>query len=91
MTIPKYPLSWPDGTPRSERRVSSQFRTSLPAALKNVRSSLELFGKDTGHAVTDIVLSSNVGGLEPGQPADPGVAHGSRGMDSSGASRLIAT
>jgi hypothetical protein len=72
--ITKYPLVWPDGMPRTERPQSSQFRTSLSQALNNVRKSLEAFGRDTGKAVTDIILSSNVGGLDPGQPDDPGVA-----------------
>lgn len=72
--IPAFPLQWPDGLPRTERRVSSQFRTSLSGALKNVRESLRLFATDSGKQVTDIVLSSNVGGLDPGQPSDPGVA-----------------
>jgi hypothetical protein len=74
MTIPAYPLQWPDGLPRTERKASSQFRSSLSAALKNVKSSLELFAKDSGKQVTEIVLSSNVGGLDVGQPADTGVA-----------------
>lgn len=74
MTIPAYPLHWPDMLPRTERKVSSQFRTSLSGALKNVKSSLELFAKDSGKAVTDIALSSNAGGLDLGQPKDTGVA-----------------
>lgn len=73
-SIPPFPLSWPEDLPRTERKVASLFRSSLSAALRNVRSSLELFAKDSGKQVTDIVLSSNVGGLDPGQPADPGVA-----------------
>lgn len=73
MTQP-YPLAWPDGLPRTERRVASQFRTLLSAALKNVQKSLEMFGTDTGKPVTDIVLSSNVGGLSLTPPKDPGVA-----------------
>lgn len=75
MTIPNYPLSWPDGLPRTERKVNSQFRTSLAGALKNVRGSLELFGRDSGRPVTEIVLSSNVGGgIEPRPVRDTGVA-----------------
>lgn len=76
MTIPAFPLSWPDGMPRTEpgRKASSQFRSSLSAALKNVKGSLQAFGRDSGKAVTEIVLSSNVGGLDIGQPSDSGVA-----------------
>ncbi|MEA3033515.1 MAG: hypothetical protein QOH86_1531 [Sphingomonadales bacterium] len=73
--IPPYPLTWPDGLPRTERHQSSQFRTSLSAALKNVRESLRLFGVDSGKPVSDVVLSSNVGGLEVDRKLDdPGVA-----------------
>lgn len=72
--ITKYPLAWPEGMPRTDRRQGSQFRTNLSSALVNVRKSLEAFGRDSGKAVTDIILSSNVGGLDPGQPDDPGVA-----------------
>lgn len=73
-TIPPFPLSWPDGVPRTERRASSQFRTSLSAALKNVAASLQAFGRDSGKPVTEIVLSSNAGGLSLEQPKDTGVA-----------------
>jgi hypothetical protein len=74
MSIPPYPLSWPEALPRTEHKATSRFNSSLSAALKNVRKSLELFAVDSGKAVTDIVLSSNVGGLDPGQPRDSGVA-----------------
>lgn len=74
MTIPAFPLQWPDGLPRTERKLASKFSTTLSAALKNVKGSLELFAKDSGKAVTDIVLSSNVGGIDPGNIADTGVA-----------------
>jgi len=74
MSIPPFPLAWPEGLPRTERKVTSQFRTSLSGALKNVRNSLELFARDSNKAVTDIVLSSNAGGLSLEQPKDTGVA-----------------
>jgi hypothetical protein len=73
VTVPAYPLSWPDGLPRTERKANSQFRTSLSAALKNVRSSLEAFGRDSGKAVSEISISSNVT-LGQDRPADTGVA-----------------
>lgn len=69
-----YPLQWPDGLPRTERKIASQFKTSLSGALKNVEGSLRLFGTDSGKPVTAVVLSSNVAGLSSGEPADPGVA-----------------
>lgn len=68
-----HPLQWPDGLPRTERRATSQFKTSLNGALDNVRRSLEAFGRDSGKAVTSIILSSNVT-LGAYAPTDPGVA-----------------
>ncbi len=68
-----YPLSWPDGWPRSKGREAGRFKTSLPQALKNVQDSLRLFGADSGRAVTGIILSSNVT-LGAQRPGDPGVA-----------------
>lgn len=68
-----YPLHWPDGLPRTERKAISQFKTQLNAALNNVRKSLEAFGRDSGKAVTGIILSSNVT-LGDNAPRDTGVA-----------------
>jgi hypothetical protein len=68
-----YPLSWPDTLPRTQQRATSAFKTALPAALDNVRRSLEAFGRDTGKRVDGIVLSSNVT-LGVSNPTDPGVA-----------------
>ena len=73
MTVSAYPLSWPYGLPRTERKAASQFKTRLSAALKNVRGALEAFGRDSGKPVTDIILSSNVT-LGQDRPADTGVA-----------------
>jgi hypothetical protein len=72
--VTAFPLTWPEGLPRTERKAHSQFRTSLSVALKNVKKSLEDFGRDSGKAVTDIILSSNVGGLDLSPPKDSGVA-----------------
>lgn len=69
-----YPLAWPDNIVRSDKTVKSQFRTTLPGALKNVKDSLYRFGDDTGRRIDGISLSSNVGGLDPGHIADKGVA-----------------
>lgn len=74
MTIPAFPLHWPEALPRTERKASSAFKTGLSAALKNVKGSLELFGRDSNKPVTEIVLSSNVGGIDPGTIKDTGVA-----------------
>lgn len=70
----RFPLCWPDTMPRKGgTRETGQFKTALGAALKNVEGSLNLFGRDSGKAVTDVVISSNVT-LGHARPADPGVA-----------------
>jgi hypothetical protein len=68
-----YPLSWPANVQRAERKADSRFKTTLPAALKNVRLSLEKFGRESSRAVTEIVISSNVT-LGQERPRDTGVA-----------------
>jgi hypothetical protein len=72
--IPPYPLTWPDGLPRTEKKVSSQFRTSLSAAIANVKKSLAAFASDTNKAVTEIAVTSNVAGITFEPPTDTGVA-----------------
>lgn len=74
MSLPPYPLAWPDGLPRTERKVSSQFRTSLSAAINNVKKSLAAFGSDTNKAVSNIAVTSNVGGIAFEDPDDTGIA-----------------
>jgi hypothetical protein len=73
--VTAYPLAWPHMLARTEaaRRVSSQFKTELNTALKNVTNSLRRFGDMTGKAVTNIVISSNYT-LGDRSPRDPGVA-----------------
>ena len=73
MTIPAYPVQWPEGLPRNERRATSAFKTSLSGALANVRDSLRLFGSDSGQPVSEVVISSSVS-IGELKPADPGVA-----------------
>lgn len=73
MTPTAYPLQWPDHIPRATRREAGKFKATLSVALGNVEGSLKLFGKDSGRAVSGIVLSSNVT-LGQSRPADPGVA-----------------
>ncbi|CAN7300761.1 J domain-containing protein [Agrobacterium tumefaciens] len=69
-----YPLQWPDHIPRYSRiREKGQFRTQLNSALRNVKDSLRLFAADSGKAMTDVVISSNVT-LGAEKPSDPGVA-----------------
>lgn len=71
--IPAFPLHWPAAWPRSKRPESSRFKTTLSAALKNVRDSIRMFGQDSGNPITDVVISSNVS-LGHENPADTGVA-----------------
>lgn len=70
-----YPLAWPHGIPRTEaaRRATSQFKTTLDPALKNVTNSLRRFGEATGKATSNLVISSNYT-LGVRNPSDPGVA-----------------
>lgn len=68
-----YPLSWPEHIARTKSREAGRFKTTLAGALKNVETSLQLFGRDSGKPVASIVLSSNVT-LGVDRPADPGVA-----------------
>ena len=68
-----YPLSWPQGVPRTKVQERSRFQTGLEGALKNVRSSLVGFSRDSGKEVTGIVISSNVS-LGETSPRDPGIA-----------------
>jgi hypothetical protein len=73
MSPTAYPLTWPHNIPRSKPAAKSNFRTALSTALKNVKSSLQLFAADSGKKVDQIVISSNVT-LGEDKPADPGVA-----------------
>ena len=73
MSIAAYPLTWPDTMPRTQHKASSQFRTQLSGALKNVRVSLQSFAKDSGKKIENLIISSNVT-LGTDRPQDPGVA-----------------
>lgn len=68
-----YPLYWPQGYPRTERKIDSKFKTSLAGALKNVTESMKLFASDSGIKVTDMIISSNVT-LGAQRPKESGVA-----------------
>lgn len=68
-----YPLTWPDTMPRHKAREKGLFKTALPGALKNVQTSLTAFGRDSGKALSNLVISSNVT-LGVTRPDDPGVA-----------------
>lgn len=77
MSTQTYPLAWPVGWQRTEKRTHSRYSVSGDAARKHLLNELRLMG------VTDIVLSSNVRLRNDGQPYasemgrrydDPGVA-----------------
>lgn len=69
-----YPLAWPETMPRwKSARQTGQFKTTLAGAMSNVQDSLRRFGNDSGKAVSDVVISSNVT-LGRNNPEDPGVA-----------------
>lgn len=71
----EYPLSWPEGHGRHTpaTRVPSRFKTSIAGALKNIRTSLVGFEKDSRIKVSGIVISTNAT-LTTHRPDDPGVA-----------------
>lgn len=73
MTATAFPLTWPKTIPRFKHREKGAFKTALPAALKNVDTSLRLFASDSRKAMSGIVISSNVT-LGVMKPTDPGVA-----------------
>lgn len=73
MSVTAFPLTWPEGFPRSKNRESGRFQTTLPAALKNVQDSIRKFGQDSNKPVSNITISSNVT-LGAHRPTDPGVA-----------------
>ena len=73
MTIPAYPLQWPEKMPRSKAREKGAFKTTLSGAIFNVKDSLRLFANDSGRKLEGLVISSNVS-LGEEKPADPGVA-----------------
>jgi hypothetical protein len=72
-TPSQFPLHWPPFVPRTQKHEAGQFKVTLAAALGNVQTSLRMFGKDSGKAVSGVVLSSNVT-LGHANPADPGIA-----------------
>lgn len=71
--ITAYPLHWPGGWPRTPKPQTSKFKTALTTALKNVKTSITLFGNDSGNPVSEITISSNVS-LGHDKPQDSGVA-----------------
>jgi hypothetical protein len=70
---PANPLCWPETQLRSRSRVRSAFRTKLDGAVKNVTTSLRLFGNDCGKAMGAVSVTCNAS-LFSHNPSDPGVA-----------------
>jgi DnaJ domain len=76
LTVPSYPLQWPENVPRTpstKRIFRSPFRTAFAAAVDNVANSLRLFQKEAGVKIEHVVLSTNAD-LVTRDPADPGAA-----------------
>lgn len=73
MSNTAYPLTWPDHWVRTKHPSDSKFKTTLAGALKNVQKSIEMFAKDSGKKVSNVLISSNVT-LGTQNPKDPGVA-----------------
>lgn len=74
MSIPPYPLAWPEGMPRTARPISGQFKTTLSKAIENVEDSLRRFASDSNQRVTEVMVTSNKAGLTSAQPLDKGVS-----------------
>jgi hypothetical protein len=73
MTPTSFPLHWPASWPRTKYPGSSQFRTALNGAIKNVKTSLKAFATDSGKKMENVLVSSNYT-LSDQSPADSGVA-----------------
>lgn len=71
--VPAFPLTWPEGIPRSKSRETGAFKTTLLGAIKNVEGSLRRFATLSGKPVKAVTVSSNVG-LMGIVGKDPGVA-----------------
>lgn len=73
--IPKYPLAWPTGQPRTNYRQSADFKVDFGRSRDELLNALKLLG--TRH----VILSTNVAIRQDGlpyanmpEPRDPGVA-----------------
>lgn len=75
MTDLRYPLTWPDGWPRTRHRETSRYKVSEESAKNALIHSLKLLG------ATDVIISTNVALRRDGlpysnapRPQDVGVA-----------------
>ena len=71
----QFPLVWPEQYPRSGATIHTKRFTDFPTSCRNLCRVLNLFAEDTGLAVTNVVISSNVDRqLAWPNPEDAGVA-----------------
>lgn len=64
----EFPLQWPAGQPRTKARNKGKFSRTLTNARVQLIQEVQRAGG------SDILISSNYGGLSGKEPADPGVA-----------------
>lgn len=64
----EYPLQWPAGQPRTKSRDKGKFVRSLTDARVHLIKQVQMAGG------SNILISSNYGGLSGKNPADPGIA-----------------
>lgn len=64
----EFPLLWPAGQPRITRRDRAKFSRTLTSARVELIKQVQRAGG------SNIVISSNYGGLSGKEPGDPGVA-----------------
>jgi hypothetical protein len=90
MSIPAYPLQWPEGWPRSRGRKTAQFGKTqqrpgeswrskaditMADAMKRLNIELERLGINVADdSIVSTNLKLNLSGLSRGEPGDPGVA-----------------
>ena len=63
-----YPLQWPKGQPRSKNKIDGAFKTELKPAHAELLRELELMG------AKNVIVSTNLLGLQATEPADCGVS-----------------
>lgn len=74
MTTPTaFPLQWPADLGRNRLQIGTMAPVTMAQAVSDLKDSLRLFEKDSGVAVTGVVISSNVT-LGHSRPDDAGVA-----------------
>lgn len=75
MSVPRYPLAWPDGWPRAKGRRSAAFKVTFDKALQELGYEIERLGGR--YPVMSTNMELRVDGTprrDRGEPRDPGVA-----------------